>query len=105
VEDGQKIEGNYPGVPFPIPQSALEAIWNHMIRYSVDFNMDYDVYYVGANGKPVLSTTALSTSVFPMFESPDEPVGDTIWTKLRILWVSDACVWHLRWHSTPPTPV
>ncbi|NCF16925.1 MAG: DUF1329 domain-containing protein, partial [Haliea sp.] len=38
VEDGQKIDGNYPGVPFPIPQSALEAIWNHMIRYSVDFN-------------------------------------------------------------------
>ena len=74
--DGQKVEGHYPGVPFPIPQSALEAIWNHMIRYGVDFNMDYDVYYVGANGKPVLSTTALSTSVFPMFTTPDEPVGD-----------------------------
>ena len=84
VEDGQKIDGNYPGVPFPIPQSALESIWNHMIRYSVDFNMDYDVYYVGANGKAVLSTTALSTSVFPMFASPDEPVGEKIWTKLRI---------------------
>ena len=84
VEDGQKIEGNYPGVPFPIPQSALEAIWNHMIRFGVDFNMDYDVYYVGANGKPVLSTTALSTSVFPMFESPSEQVGEKVWTKLRI---------------------
>ena len=84
VADGQKIEGNMPGLPFPIPQSALEVMWNHMIRYGEDFNMDYDVYYVGSNGKPVLSTTALSTSVFPMFRTPDEPVGETPWTMLRI---------------------
>ena len=55
--DGQKIEGNLPGVPFPIPQSGLEVMWNHMIRYGTEFSMEYDVYYVGANGKPVLSTT------------------------------------------------
>jgi hypothetical protein len=84
VAEGQKVEGNYPGVPFPIPQSGLEVIWNHMVRYSSDFNMDYDVYYVGANGKPVLSTTGLSSSIFPMFQKPDEVVGTTAWTKLRI---------------------
>jgi hypothetical protein len=84
VEDGQKIDGNYPGVPFPIPQSALEVMWNHMVRYGTDFNMDYDVYYVGSNGKPVLSTTAVSSSVFPMFRNPDDLVGDNNWTKLRI---------------------
>ena len=84
VANGQKIEGNLPGVPFPIPQSGLEVLWNHMIRYSTDFNMDYDVYYVGANGKPVLSTTGLSSSVFPMYKKPDEVVGSTPWTMLRI---------------------
>ena len=84
VVDGQKIEGNLPGVPFPIPQSALEVMWNHMIRYGEPIHMNYDVYYVGANGKPVLSTTGTSTSVFPMFENPDQQVGDANWTKLRI---------------------
>jgi hypothetical protein len=84
IEDGQKIEGNYPGVPFPIPQSALEALWNHMVRYSEDYSMDYDVYYVGANGKPVLSTTGILSSVFPMYKTPDEPVGDKNWAMLRI---------------------
>ena len=84
VADGQKIEGNLPGCALPIPQSGLEVMWNHMIRYGEDFNMDYDVYYVGSNGKPVLSTTGSSTSVFPMFKNPDEPVGETPWTKLRI---------------------
>ena len=33
VADGQKIEGNVPGVPFPVPQGALEVLWNHMIRF------------------------------------------------------------------------
>ena len=37
-----------------------------------------------SSGTPVLATTAYSTSIFPMFETPDEPVGDKAWTKLRI---------------------
>jgi hypothetical protein len=84
VADGQKIEGNLPGTPFPIPQSALEVMWNHMIRYGQDFSQEYDVYYVSSDGKPILSTTAYSTSVYPMYDNPDELVGDTPWTKLRI---------------------
>ncbi len=84
AEGGQKIDGNLPGVPFPIPQTGLEAIWNHMIRYGEPSTLETDVYYVGANGKPVLSTTGSSTSVLPMFANPDQVVGETPWTKLRI---------------------
>jgi hypothetical protein len=84
VEDGQKIEGNLPGVPFPIPQSGLEALWNHMVRYAEDSQLHYDVYYVGANGKPVLSTNGSAVQVFPMFKSPDQMVGETPWALLRI---------------------
>jgi hypothetical protein len=84
VADGQKIEGNYPGVPFPIPQSGLEAIWNHMIRYAEDVTSTYDTYYVDSSGKPILATSAYNTSIFPMFKTPDELVGDKSWLKLRI---------------------
>ena len=84
VADGQKIEGNYPGVPFPIPQSGLEVLWNHMIRFGIEREYEYDVYYVGANGKPVLSTTGRSSSSYPMFREPDKLVGDRAWTQLRI---------------------
>lgn len=84
VADGQKIEGNYPGLPFPMPQTGLEAIWNHMIRYAGDAHQDYDTYYVDSAGKPILATSAHSVSVYPMFKTPDEPVGDKIWTMLRI---------------------
>lgn len=84
VEDGQKIEGNLPGVPFPIPQSGLEVIWNHMIRYGEPNTTETDVYYVGSSGKPVLSTTGSVAAILPMFEKPDEVVGETPWTKLRV---------------------
>jgi hypothetical protein len=84
VADGQKVEGNLPGVPFPIPQSGLEVMWNHMIRFGTDHSLDYDVYYVSASGKPILSTTGFMTNVYPMFYDPDAPVADIPWVKLRI---------------------
>ncbi len=90
TEGGQKIEGNYPGVPFPIPQSGLEVMWNHMIRYGEPSSQHYDTYYVDSSGKPILATSAYSTSVFPMFEHPDQPVGDNVWTKLRINYAAPA---------------
>jgi hypothetical protein len=90
VADGQKIEGNYPGVPFPIPQSGLEAMWNHMIRYAEDTSQTYDTYYVDSSGKPILATSAHSVAIYPMFRAPDEPVGDKAWTKLRIDYTAPA---------------
>jgi hypothetical protein len=86
VEDGQKLVGNLPGVPFPIPQSGMEVMWNHMIRYQGDYTADYDVYYVSSDGKPILSTTGHITNVYPIFhgELRDQPVADTPWVKLRI---------------------
>jgi hypothetical protein len=86
VENGQKIEGNLPGVPFPLPQNGLEVLWNHMIRHHPDHTYDYDVYYVSSAGKPILSTTGHMTNIFPAYhdDKRDQLVGDTAWLKLRI---------------------
>lgn len=32
-KQGNGITGVYNAVPFPMPQSGLEAIWNHLVRY------------------------------------------------------------------------
>lgn len=86
TEDGQKLVGNLPGVPFPIPQSGMEVMWNHMIRYQEDYSADYDVYYVSSDGKPILSTTGFITNVYTIFKEQyrDKEVGDTPWVMLRI---------------------
>ena len=92
VDDGQKLEGNLPGVPFPIPQSGMEVMWNHMIRYQGDYTADYDVYYVSSDGKPILSTTGHITNTYPIFhgEARNQQVGDTPWVKLRINYMAPA---------------
>jgi hypothetical protein len=33
VKEGNGIKNTAIGIPFPVPQSGLEAIWNHMLRY------------------------------------------------------------------------
>ncbi len=39
--DGNGVEGTAVGIPFPIPKSGLEAIWNHMLRYRGESSMRY----------------------------------------------------------------
>lgn len=84
VADGQKIENNLPGVPFPIPKTGQEVMWNHMVRYLSPMTLEYDVYYVNANGKPILSTTANAAFTMPMFRETDAVAGDVPWLWLRI---------------------
>ncbi len=33
VRDGAAVEGAIGGIPFPIPQSGMEVMWNHLLRY------------------------------------------------------------------------
>ena len=33
VEGGNGVRGAILGIPFPLPQSGLEAVWNHLTRY------------------------------------------------------------------------
>ena len=36
ANDGANVEGSLVGVPFPIPSSGIEVIWNHLLRYRGD---------------------------------------------------------------------
>lgn len=95
VADGQKIEGNVAGVPFPLPQNGLEALWNHMLRFQgYQTYYKYDSYYVDANGKPVLSTTAENYIDYPMyidhFKKRNYGTHDLRYTFLRINYLAPA---------------
>lgn len=41
VASGNGVVGTTNGVPFPIPQSGLEAVWNHLLRYRGDSYVDH----------------------------------------------------------------
>jgi len=76
-DDGQRIAGNQPGVPFPIPQTGLEALWNHMIRWmGYEFSYLAESFYVDANGTPILASNARNYWEFPMFMPNSKPERD-----------------------------
>lgn len=33
ISSGNGVQGVFAGIPFPLPQSGIEAIWNHIMRY------------------------------------------------------------------------
>ena len=33
VRDGAAVEGAIGGIPFPLPQNGMEAMWNHLLRF------------------------------------------------------------------------
>lgn len=50
-----KVTGAYGGIPFPIPKSGDEAIWNHLLRWAPESDvLDCTDYAVTADGSRVL---------------------------------------------------
>ena len=69
LEGGNAIENVLPGVPFPIPQSGAEAMWNHLLRYQgVAYSTKYDSWNVDSAGVPTLATTGMAYNGFPIYE-------------------------------------
>ena len=51
-EDGTNVDFARPGIPFPIPQSGEEAIWNHILRWKgLFFKLETIDAVVDQNGK------------------------------------------------------
>ena len=69
LEGGNAIENVLPGVPFPIPQSGAEAMWNHLLRYQgVAYSTKYGSWNVDSAGVPTLATTGMAYNGFPIYE-------------------------------------
>ncbi|MEX6504564.1 DUF1329 domain-containing protein [Pseudomonas zhanjiangensis] len=69
LEGGNAIENALPGIPFPIPQSGAEAMWNHLLRYQgVAYSTKYDSWNVDSAGTPTLATTGTAFNAFPIYE-------------------------------------
>lgn len=66
--NGDIPEGAYGGVPFPIPKTGAEVMWNHNLRWrapSVQFAVTQ--YQITADGKPVLTTDGVLDQQMPYY--------------------------------------
>jgi len=68
TEGGLAMENALPGVPFPIPTTGSEVMWNHLLGGYKGHTMStkYDSWNVDASGTAILATTGKSFVEYPL---------------------------------------
>ena len=65
---GPQPEGAYGGVPFPIPKTGAEVVWNHLLRWKgQSWHWDATMYMTTANGTRVLTNNAAANHSSPYY--------------------------------------
>lgn len=67
-DQGVAIEGAFGGVPFPIPHTGAEAIWNHLLAWKGESASYEYATYIVASGRPLLATGADLQLQFPYYD-------------------------------------
>jgi hypothetical protein len=73
---GPEPKGAYGGVPFPIPQSGAEVMWNHLLRWTGEaWHWESTQYQFTADGRPVLTNDLITEQQNPYYFK-DRPAED-----------------------------
>lgn len=67
--DGKSLAGCYGGVPFPLPQNGLEAIWNHLLRVESEATevSSFKNIVLTADGSRTLATMNDQSNQYPYY--------------------------------------
>ncbi|MCA0241236.1 MAG: DUF1329 domain-containing protein [Proteobacteria bacterium] len=66
--EGTRIEGAYGGIPFPIPKSGVEAMWNHALNWHGEaWRLDVRGVQITADGKHVPTIQAAGNFQKPYY--------------------------------------
>ena len=69
TDGGLGLQGTYAGVPFPIPRTGNEVMWNHLLRFTgITQYTQYDSINVDSSGRAVLATTGQITLDYPYYD-------------------------------------
>lgn len=72
--NGDVAEGAYGGIPFPIPKTGAEVMWNHNLRWRPpSVNLAFTQYQITADGKPVLTTDGVIDQQMPYYFQDGSP--------------------------------
>jgi hypothetical protein len=66
--------GAFGGIPFPIPTTGAQVMWNHQLHWrGEDWHFDVDQYLGTADGRLVLSTDGQAEQAMPYYYRDGEP--------------------------------
>ena len=59
TNDGLILKDAQGGLPFPIPKSGYEAMWNHLTTYMANPALEAESWYVDSSGRPMLTAKGI----------------------------------------------
>ena len=66
---GQRLEGCYAGLPFPIPKVGIEVMWNHLLGFQArSVNGLIENFVTPTSGDPVLQVRTLVSLYYPFYD-------------------------------------
>lgn len=69
TNEGLKLSGCYGGLPFPIPKTGLEVMWNKLVRYtSPAWEGIFRAYFVDPNGDVTLQAESRGVQESPYYD-------------------------------------
>lgn len=71
ADDELRLDGCYPGVPFPIPKTGKQAMWNRLMVPGSFYAVVSDrlgTWVIPTNGQPSLQTDSALVEQLPVFE-------------------------------------
>ncbi len=92
LEGGLAVDNVLPGVPFPIPQSGNEAMWNFLLRYQgVNISSKYDSWNVDAAGVASLAITGQAFISYPIYENLAQPISSAdVYYQMKLTYTGPA---------------
>ncbi|MFC5463094.1 DUF1329 domain-containing protein [Massilia niabensis] len=74
VNNNLTLKGCYGGVPFPIPKSGSEVMWNHVVKYSApeSWTGRFQTWVVGGSNAPTLQADQVAAYNSPFFDEKRE---------------------------------
>jgi hypothetical protein len=93
TDGGVGVENALNGVPFPIPKTGFEVMWNHLLRYQGHaLTTKYESWNVDASGTPSLATAGEITSEFPLAAPKNNEVAkqSDVFFRMRLNYLAPA---------------
>ncbi|MBN3788513.1 DUF1329 domain-containing protein [Burkholderia sp. Ac-20353] len=69
VDDELRLDGCYAGVPFPLPKTGKEVMWNHLLFYGTpSIEQNIRTWHVPPSGSAFLSSASRGVEAFPIYD-------------------------------------
>ena len=69
TQGGNNIENAFGGIPFPIPKSGAEVMWNHLLRWKGEsVEIPFRVWVGAADGSRTMAVEAKDDHQFPYYQ-------------------------------------